>query len=154
MGRLMLHVLLSFAQFEREMTGERTRDKIRAARRKGKWTGGYIPLGYDQPKGEKRIVPNEEEAEVVREIYKLYLQMRSLTALVTELNRRGWTTKRWTTHEGKIWGGISWSKGTLQRLLTNRNYIGQVRHGKEYFPAEHAAILDEKLFSEVQGVLG
>ena len=153
-GRLNLHVLLSFAQFEREMTGERTRDKIRAARRKGKWTGGYIPLGYDQPKGEKRIVPNEDEAETVREIFRMYLEMRSLTALVTELNRRGWTTKRWTTLDGKSWGGQSWSKGTIQRLLTNRNYIGQVRHGSEYFPAEHAAILDESLFNKVQTAMG
>ena len=154
MGRLMLHVLLSFAQFEREMTAERTKDKVQAARRKGKWTGGFVPLGYDLPKGEKRIVVNEGEALRVREIFRLYLETPSNTAIVTELNRRGWTTKCWTTQDGKEWGGRPWSKGTLVRLLSNRNYIGQVRHGKDFYPAEHEPIVDEELFKRVQETLG
>ena len=101
MGRLMLNVLLSFAQFEREIIGERTRDKIAATRRKGKWSGGWPQLGYDVDPRSTRLVVNEDEAARVRAIFALYLQHESLLPVVQELERRGWTNKRWKTRGGK-----------------------------------------------------
>jgi len=103
MGRLILNVLLSFAQFEREMISERTRDKIAATRRKGKWSGGMPLLGYDVM--DAKLVVNEPEAERVRQIFGLYLELASLILTVKELNHRGWITKRWTTKKGKVRGG-------------------------------------------------
>ena len=108
-GRFMVHMLLNFAQFEREMIAERTRDKMRAARRKGKWIGGYPVLGYDvAPKGGVLIV-NPAEAERVREIFRLYLELGSLIPVVEELDRRGWRMKAWTTREGRPRGGSPFS---------------------------------------------
>ena len=96
LGRLTLHILLSFAQFEREIIGERTRDKIQASRRKGQWTGGYLPLGYDLDRETGRLAVNEQEAECVRRIFEIFLERKSLIETVAEINRRGWTTKRLT----------------------------------------------------------
>src|SRR5947209_12845656 len=97
MGRLILNVLLSFAQFEREIIAERTRDKIAATRRKGKWTGGTPILGYDVDPQANRLVVNAQEAELVRAIFALYLEQQALVAVVEELERRGWVNKRWLT---------------------------------------------------------
>jgi site-specific DNA recombinase len=120
MGRLMLNVLLSFAQFEREIIGERTRDKIAAARRKGKWSGGMPLLGYDvDPKGFKLVV-NEAEAERVRAIFALYLQHQALLPVIQELERRGWRSKRWTTRKGKTRGGLPFTRTSLYQLLSHR----------------------------------
>jgi len=129
MGRLMLNVLLSFAQFEREIISERTRDKIAAARRKGKWSGGKPLLGYDliRSPGGSRLVVNEQEAEQVREIFRLYLQHERLAPVLRELDRRGWRTKRWITHRGHPCGGQPFNRVTLYRLLTNVAYLGKVR---------------------------
>lgn len=151
MGRLMLHVLLSFAQFERETTADRTRDKMLAARRKGKWTGGYPPLGYDLTEGKLAI--NAEEAEQVKAIYAMYLERASLIATIEELNRRGWRAKSWTTKENGHHEGRPWSKATLRRLLTNKVYLGLVPHKNEAYPGEHPAILDEATFNRVQAVM-
>src|SRR5579859_5188938 len=105
MGRLVLNVL-SFAQFEREIIAERTRDKIAATRRKGKWAGGHLILGYDvDPQGLKLVV-NEQEAAQVRATFQLYLEHEGLVPVVQELNRRGWVTKRWTTRKGRVRGGL------------------------------------------------
>ena len=126
MGRLMLNVLLSFAQFEREIISERTRDKIAAARRRGKWSGGMPLLGYDvDPRGSKLAV-NEEEAARVRAIFQLYLELQSLIPVVVELERRGWTNKRWTTRKGRERGGKPFTKTSLHRLLTNVVYVGKI----------------------------
>src|SRR5688500_15400992 len=144
MGRLMLNVLLSFAQFEQEIISERTRDKIAAARRKGKWSGGKPLLGYDivsAPAG-ARLVVNEDEAHRVRSIFELYLQHQALIPTVTELTQRGWRNKVWTTKRGVEQGGRPFDKTTLYRLLTSVTYTGVVAYGGQAYPGEHEAIVD------------
>ncbi len=148
MGRLILNVLLSFAQFEREMISERTRDKIAAARRRGKWSGGMPLLGYNVI--DSKLVVTPEEAERVRQIFKLYLQHNSLLQTVKEINDRGWRTKSWTTKKGTTRGGKLFEKTNLHTLLTNPTYIGQVRYRDEVHPGEHQSIVDESLFIAVQ----
>jgi site-specific DNA recombinase len=155
MGRLTLNILLSFAQFEREIISERTRDKIAAARRKGRWMGGKPLLGYDLllgPGGGKLIV-NEEEAERVRAIFDLYLEKQSLIRTCQALNERGWTTKRWTTRKRNERGGQSFDKAILFRLLNNVVYRGQVRYKDEVHAGEHEAIVDEVTWERVQRML-
>lgn len=155
MGRLMLNVLLSFAQFEREIISERTRDKIAAARRKGKWGGGHPMLGYDvlqAPSGSKLIV-NEEEACRVRAIFKLYLEHSALMPVVRELDRRGWTTKSWVTSKEQQRGGRPFDKGSLFYLLTNPVYLGKVKYKDEIHPGEHPGIIDEPLWKRAQAQL-
>ncbi|HEX4613756.1 MAG TPA: recombinase family protein, partial [Urbifossiella sp.] len=128
MGRLVLHVLLSFAQFERELVGERTRDKIAATRRKGKWGGGRPVLGFDREPGGRRLVVNEPEADRVRAIFDLYLGQGSLLPVVKELAARGWVTKRWASKAGVETGGRGFTRTSLYQLLTNPLYAGRVRH--------------------------
>lgn len=153
MGRLMLNVLLSFAQFEREIIGERTRDKIAATRRKGKWTGGIPILGYDiDPRG-SRLVINELEAIRVKQIFELYLRHASLIATVRDLAARGWQTKAWTTKSGVAKGGRPFDKTTLYQLLTNVLCAGQVRHKENVYPGEHPGIIDPAVFQRVQALL-
>jgi site-specific DNA recombinase len=153
MGRLMLNVLLSFAQFEREIIAERTRDKIAATRRKGKWTGGHPLLGYDvDPRG-FRLVVNEAEAERVRAIFALYLEYQSLLPVVQELERRGWVNKRWRTRKGHERGGQPFTRTSLYRLLTNVAYVGQVKYKDEVHPGEHPAIVDPVIWQRVQALL-
>jgi site-specific DNA recombinase len=151
MGRLMLNVLLSFAQFEREIISERTRDKIAATRRKGKWSGGRPLLGYDVVS--TKLVVNAEEAGMVCQIFALYLAYQALLPVVQELARRGWTTKRWTTKKGKVQGGRPFTKNRLYELLTNVVYIGKVRYKSEVHAGEHDAIVDEEVFRQVQAML-
>ncbi len=153
MGRLILNVLLSFAQFEREMISERTRDKMAAARRKGKWLGGRPVLGYDVDRGTGRLVVNQEEAARVRNILQLYLDLGSLLPTVEELSQRGWLNKSWTTRRGEIRCGKPFNKGTLHYLLTNVTYQGQVKYGDEVFEADHEAIVSDDLFRSVQARL-
>jgi site-specific DNA recombinase len=153
MGRLVLNVLLSFAQFEREIISERTRDKIAAARRKGKWVGGQPLLGYDvDPRGFKLVV-NEEEAKRVRAIYALYLEHQGLIPVVQELERLGWRNKRWLTRKGKELGGKVFTKTSLHHLLTNVVYVGKVKYKQEAFPGEHSAIVDKQVWQKVQDLL-
>ena len=150
MGRLTLNILLSFAQFEREMIAERTRDKMSAARRKGKWVGGIPVLGYDvDPRG-GRLVVNPDEAGQVQAIFKVYAESRSLIPAVRELNRRGWTTKKWTTKDGREHTGQQFTKNGLYRLLTNVIYTGQVNHKGTIYPGEHAPIVDAATWERVQ----
>ena len=151
MGRLMLNVLLSFAQFEREMISERTRDKIAATRRKGKWTGGMPLLGYDVV--DSKLVVNEAEAEKVRQIFELYLTHGSLLSVVQELEQRGWYTKRWTTHKATERGGRPFDKNSLWNLLTNVTYLGKVRYKKEVHDGEHTSIISEEVWPRVQSLL-
>jgi len=153
MGRLVLNVLLSFAQFEREMIAERTRDKIAAARRKGKWSGGMPLLGYDvDPHGSKLQV-SDHEASRVRAIFRLYLRHESLIRVVGELHGRGWCNKRWTTRKGHDRGGLPFTKTTLHKLLTNPTYMGKIRYKNELHPGEHPAIIDAAVWQRVQDVL-
>jgi site-specific DNA recombinase len=151
MGRLILNVLLSFAQFEREMISERTRDKIAAARRKGKWSGGMPILGYNV--AETKLVVNEGEAKLVRQIFELYLEHHSLLAVVRELKARGCRTKRWTTKKESARGGRPFDKGSLYQLLTNVAYVGKVRYKDEVHAGEHTAIVDAGVFDRVQTLL-
>ena len=153
MGRLMLNVLLSFAQFKREIISERTRDKIAAARRKGKWSGGMPLLGYDvDPRGSKLVV-NEEEAARVRTIFELYVQHQSMIATIKELDQRGWFNKRWTTRKGTTRGGLPFTKANLYKLLTNVTYLGKLKYKDEVHDGEHAAIVSPDLWQRVQSLL-
>ena len=151
MGRLTLNVLLSFAQFERELASERVRDKVAASRRKGKWTGGTVPLGYEAK--DKKLVINPKEAETVRTIFRQYLQLRSFRLLVQNLDRRCIVTKRRDTKVAKYRGGIPFTYGPLAHVLKNRVYLGEVHHGGKWYPAEHKPILDQKTFDQVQALL-
>jgi site-specific DNA recombinase len=153
MGRLILNVLLSFAQFEREIISERTRDKMAATRRKGKWSGGLPVLGYDiDPQG-YRLVLNEDEAVQVRAIFQLYLQHQALLPVLQELEQRGWTNKQWTTRAGRQCGGRPFAKTSLHRLLTNPVYTGKVRYKDEIHDGEHPALIDAEAFQRVQALL-
>jgi site-specific DNA recombinase len=152
MGRLVLNMLLSFAQFEREIISERTRDKIAATRRKGKWTGGHPLLGYDVD-DRRKLVVNEDEAARIRDIFALYLEREALLPVVQELARRGWTNKRWTTRKGRQRGGRPFTKTTLHQLLSNVVYVGKVRYKSEVHDGEHAAIVDADTWHKVQAVL-
>lgn len=149
----MLNILLSFAQFERETIADRTRDKMSAARRKGKWTGGFPVLGYDiHPDGGKLVV-NAEEAKTVKTIFRLYLKHQTLLSVTEELNRRGWMTKSHVTKSGVTRGGKPWTKTLLHSLLTNVLYIGKVKHRDKTYPGEHDRIVTTKTFNRVQTIL-
>jgi site-specific DNA recombinase len=151
MGRLTLNVLLSFAQFERELSSERVRDKVAASRRKGKWTGGTVPLGYDAK--DKKLVLNKAEAETVRYIFRPYLELQSFSKLVGDLDRKRIVTKRRASKVPKFQGGIPFTYGPLAHFLKNRLYTGDIGHKEKWFPGEHAAIVDRKTFDQVQQVL-
>ncbi|WP_321471401.1 recombinase family protein [uncultured Paludibaculum sp.] len=148
-GRLTLNILLSFAQFEREIISERTRDKMSAARRKGKWIGGHPVLGYDIDSKGGRLIVNPEEADQVRTIFGLYLELGSLLPLLQEADRRGLRTKRWTTVDGKVRGGQRIAKGTMHGILTNAIYTGMVEHKGCLYPGEHERILDQNTWDRV-----
>ena len=153
MGRLTLNILLSFAQFEREIIAERVKDKMSAARRKGKWVGGSLILGYDLDREARKLIVNPSEAKQVRAIFDLYIEKKSLLVTAAELNRRGWPRKTWTGVEGKLCGGGLWNKPNLLGLLQNAAYVGRVCYQGEIFPGEHEAILDENIWSKAQAVL-
>jgi site-specific DNA recombinase len=153
LGRLVLNVLLSFAQFEREIISERTRDKIAAARRKGKWAGGHPILGYDIDERGFKLVVNAREARRVRAIFNLYLEHKALLTVVEELERRGWRNKRWTTRKGKPRGGLPFNKTTLHHLLRNVAYVGRIKYKHETHPGEHPGIVDVAIFDRVQETL-
>ena len=148
MGRLTLNVLLSFAQFEREVTGERIRDKIAASKKKGMWMGGPVPLGYDVQ--DRKLVVNESEAETVRHVLQRYLALGSVKALVTELAAEGRVTKVQLRSSGTHRGGIAFARGTLFHLLKNRIYRGEIVHKGVSHRGEHAAIVPDDLWDAVQ----
>jgi site-specific DNA recombinase len=151
MGRLTLNVLLSFAQFERELSSERVRDKVAASRRKGKWMGGTVPLGYDVK--DKKLVINKTEAETIRYIFKRYLELQNFTKLIADFKTRGIVTKRRHTKVPKYNGGIPFTHGPLTHLLKNRVYIGESGHKGKWFKGEHAPLLDRKIFDQAQQLL-
>lgn len=151
MGRLTLNVLLSFAQFERELSSERVRDKIAASRRKGKWTGGTVPLGYRAVN--KKLVIDKDEAETVRIIFKRYLNLKSFSKLTADLNARGIVTKRRQTKVTKYNGGIPFTYGPLAHFLKNRIYVGEIRYKDKWFAGEHQPIVAREMFDAVQDLL-
>jgi site-specific DNA recombinase len=148
MGRLTLNVLLSFAQFEREVTGERIRDKIAASKKRGMWIGGAIPIGYDLL--DRLLVPNKEEAERVRMIYRLYLELGSVSNLQQRLEETNIRSKKRLSKTGNATGNVAFSRGALYELLQNPLYLGQVRHKEKTYEGQHEAILDRPLWDRVQ----
>ena len=151
MGRLTLNILLSFAQFEREVIGERIRDKFAASRKKGMWMGGTPPLGYDVK--DRKLVVNEEEAALVRHIFERFIKVGSATLLVKELNADGHRTKSWTTQSGRVREGRPFNKGAIYKILNNRVYIGEAVHKGKGYPGEHQAIIPMLLWDKVHAVL-
>jgi site-specific DNA recombinase len=151
MGRLTLNILLSFAQFEREVIGERIRDKVAASRKKGMWMGGTPPLGYDVK--DRKLLVNEAEATLVRGIFERFLKVGSATLLVAELNAEGHRTKSWTAQSGRVRQGHSFNKSILYRILNNRVYIGEAVHKGKSYPGEHQAIIPMLLWDKVHAVL-
>jgi site-specific DNA recombinase len=151
MGRLTLNVLLSFAQFEREVTGERIRDKIAASKKKGMWMGGLIPLGYDLEG--RKLVPNQREATLACKIFSLYLELGCVSKLAAQLARERVKSKVWITRIGARRGGGTFSRGALYDLLRNRLYIGEIRHRDKWYPGEHKGIIPSELWSGVQAQL-
>jgi site-specific DNA recombinase len=151
MGRLTLNVLLSFAQFEREVTGERIRDKIAASKQKGMWMGGLVPLGYDVI--ERRLAINQSEAETVRGIFRRYLEVGSVRLLMEDLNRRSIRSKVRVAKNGKRSGGNPFFRGALYVLLSNPIYIGEIRHKGVHHPGLHEQIVDRELWEKTQRLL-
>jgi site-specific DNA recombinase len=151
MGRLTLNVLLSFAQFERELAGERIRDKITASKKKGMWMGGLPSLGYDVKDG--KLIVNDEEARTVLHIFRRYVQLRSVRVLQAELEEAGIRSKRRVLADGTPYGGQTLSRGALYLMLQNRIYRGEITHKGNAYPGEHAAIVDKALWDQVQTTL-
>ncbi len=151
MGRLTLNVLLSFAQFEREVTGERIRDKIAASKKKGMWMGGNVPLGYNVV--DRRLVVNPREAKTVRTLFHLYLEKRNVRETLDEAHRLGIVTKKRVTRSGKRLGGKPYARSPLYWLLKNPIYIGRIRHGDKSWPGQHDAIIDDANWDAVQALL-
>jgi len=153
MGRLTLNILLSFAEFERAIASERVRDKIAGAKRRGKYLGGTPAYGYDVDYANKRLVVNPKEAETIRWIFKQYLATTSLIGIAKELNAKSITTKSWKTKKGIQHQGSLWTSQHVYRALNNRMFLGLVEHDGEFYPGEHEAIIDQKLWDGVQKVL-
>jgi site-specific DNA recombinase len=151
MGRLTLNVLLSFAQFEREVTSERIRDKIAASKKKGMWMGGAVPLGYDVV--DRKLKINAEEAKTVRRLFALYLELGSVRKLQEETSRLGLKTKIRTLADGRRWGGGAFSRGHLYRILSSPIYIGRIPHRQTSYNGEHEAIIDAETWDKVQAKL-
>lgn len=151
MGRLTLNVLLSFAQFEREVTGERIRDKLAASKAKGLWMGGTLPLGYD-PDG-RTLAINGAEAALVRRIFARYLELGSVEALRAELAAEGVRSKEWRAKNGNLRGGAPFGRGALFYTLSNRLYLGEIPHKGTFHPGQHPAIIDAETFERVQATL-
>lgn len=148
MGRLTLNILLSFAQFEREVIGERIRDKVAASKKKGMWMGGTVPIGYDVV--DRKIIINETEAKLVKLIFERFVALGSTTLLVKELRERGYRTKRFISKTGRERGGGPINKVFLYRLLQNRIYLGEIEHKGNIFPGQHRAIIDKELWDKAQ----
>jgi site-specific DNA recombinase len=153
LGRLTLNILLSFAQFEREIISERTRDKMSAARRKGKWVGGTPVLGYDVDPGGGGLVVNQKEALRIGEIFSLYAGRPSLSVVVAELERRRWKSKSWKSKRGTAHRGRVFTKASLRRLLTNAIYAGKVEHRGAIYAGEHSPIVEPAVWEQVNAVL-
>ena len=151
MGRLMLNILLSFAQFEREVTGERIPDKIAASKKKGLWMGGIPPLGYDVK--DRRLVVNEREAKTVRHIFRRFVQLGSATLLVKELRLDGVTSKSWVTQSGRVRKGKPIDKSLIYKMLNNRVYLGEIKHKEQWYKGEHTPIIDKPLWDQAQAIL-
>lgn len=151
MGRLTLNVLLSFAQFEREVTGERIRDKISASKKKGMWMGGFIPTGYDAK--DRSLIINKTEAKTIQTIFQLYRNLKNVRLVEAECNRLKLRTKRYKAQSGRIVGGGPFSRGHIYEILKKPIYIGEITHNGTRYPGQHQPIIDKELWEEVQKIL-
>src|SRR5712672_679521 len=151
MGRLTLNVLLSFAQFEREVIGERIRDKIAVSKKKGMWMGGVPPLGYRVRN--HKLVMIDSEADTVRLIFRRYAELGSVRLLQAELEARGIRSKSWTSVSGRLVGGKSFSRGALYLMLQNCTYLGEIAHKGQFHPGKHTPIIDQPSWDAVQAQL-
>lgn len=151
MGRLTLNILLSFAQFEREVTGERIRDKVSASKRKGMWMGGNVPLGYDVRN--RKLIVNAKEADLVRDIFNLYLELGCVSKLKIRMDEQGSKSKARTSAAGTKSGGKPFARGGLYKILNNRIYLGEISHKGNHYPGEHDSIIHRQLWDRVQAQL-
>src|SRR5712672_220810 len=151
MGRLTLNVLLSFAQFEREVTGERIRDKIAASKQKGMWMGGWVPIGYDRK--DRTLAINKTEAATVRTIFDLFLKLKNVQRVQSELARLNLTTKPYAMPRGRAVGGLSFARGHLYKILSNPLYIGEIEHRGVRYPGQHPHLIDGATWDIVQAQL-
>ena len=151
MGRLTLNILLSFAQFEREVTGERIRDKIAASKKRGMWMGGIPPMGYDVKN--RRLVPNQEEAKLIKRIFTRFVELGSITLLVRELRLENVTSKSWTTQDGRHRPGRPIDKGTIYKFLQNRTYLGELRHKDKWYNGEHEPLIEKTEWEAAHAIL-
>jgi DNA invertase Pin-like site-specific DNA recombinase len=151
MGRLMLNILLSFAQFEREVTAERIRDKMVASKKKGMWMHGVPPLGYDVEN--RRLAINAAEAKIVRFVFSRFAELGSSLRLMHELRERSWTTKAWTSKSGRAIPGKLIDKSQIYKMLCNRTYLGELRHRDQWFPGAHEPIVDRAQWDAVHAIL-
>jgi DNA invertase Pin-like site-specific DNA recombinase len=151
MGRLMLNVLLSFAQYERELTSERIKDKLEASCKRGMWMGGNIPLGYDAK--DRKLLINEKEAKIVRILFQNFAETASITETARELNNLGFTTKTWISNNGKLHKGKRFNKSNVRRILNNHLYIGKVKHKDKLFDGMHKQIIDEQIWQKTRELL-
>ncbi len=150
MGRLTLNILLSFAQFEREVTGERIRDKFAASKKKGMWMGGPPPLGYDV--ADRKLVTNPTEAKLVYHVFERFIALGSVALLVAELNKDGYTTKSYISRAKKQVGGRNFTINPLMAMLKNRLYVGDVHHKGQYYPGQHKALISHEIFAKAQAI--
>ena len=153
MGRLTLNILLSFAQFEREIISERVKDKMGAARKKGKWLGGRPILGYELDKVNRKLLINAKDAKIVHEVFDLYLKEKSYLSVAKILNDKGYLTKQYTSKSGKTCGGIKFKNTNIQLILKNVLYIGKVKYNGELYKGEHETIISEDLFNKAQEII-
>ena len=150
MGRLTLNILLSFAQFEREIISERTKDKMGAARKRGKWLGGRTPFGYDRDIENKKLLINKPEADIVRKIFDLYLENNSLLKVANILNEKGYRSRTGKRKDGKPFGGLKFGITQIQKIITNVLYLGKVCYAGQIYDGQQEAIIDEETFKKVQ----
>src|SRR5882672_6109865 len=152
MGRLTLNVLLSFAQFEREVTGERIRDKIAASKQKGMWMGGWVPIGYDRK--DRTLTINDDEAKTVRTIFELFLKLKNVRQVQAELARLKLTTKPYPISTGKVLGGLPFARGHIYKILSNPLYIGEIAHKEVRHAGQHPRIIDQEIWDAVNALIG
>lgn len=151
MGRLMLNVLLSFAQYERELTGERIRDKVDASKKKGMWMGGNIPFGYDV--NDRKLIINKDEAKIIRTLFDTYLETNSIIDTARSLNNSGFRTKSWVSRKGKVTQGAKFDKQIVRRILEFPLYNGKIKHKDKVYTGQHEAIIGDDIWQRVQDIL-
>jgi site-specific DNA recombinase len=150
-GKLMLNIMMSFGEYEREITRERTRDKIDASKKKGMWMGGYLPLGYDSKN--KKLIINEKESKTARFIFKEFIRLKSLKKLAEELRQKEIRTKQYITSKDKIIGGNYFTTGAIYHILNNPIYIGKIKHKEVLYEGEHEAIISDKIWRAIRQIL-